>query len=308
MRLRALTIAAGAPDLASLVRLLEAGGCAGPVLRSVSTAAAALALLKDECFDCIAIVSEADGTDAIEAAQRWLDIVRAIRAAGSDDPVLLVTARADDRLWCDALAADCEILVTGQPWESPALAAVIARLARRHEIGRDQRRLELSHERRLSRDRDEAEHLLARQRRIIAELQGAGGGTAGVLDGRTTLSHRESVPLARPVLPPGLHEHYHELLRTYVIMGSGSLVAEIGRVAESMAAAALTPAQALEFHLERVETLVRGLGNRSARHVLARADLLALELIVRLGECYQSRWLAGRTAAPFAPPLARPAA
>jgi hypothetical protein len=45
----------------------------------------------------------------------------------------------------------------------------------------------------------------------------------------------------------------------------------------------------LDVHLERVEALVQGLGNRSARHVLARADLLALELMMALGEHYRQR-------------------
>jgi hypothetical protein len=31
------------------------------------------------------------------------------------------------------------------------------------------------------------------------------------------------------------------------------------------------------------------LGNRSTRHIMARADLLALELMIHLGECYRRR-------------------
>ncbi len=81
--------------------------------------------------------------------------------------------------------------------------------------------------------------------------------------------------------------YYQELLRTYVIMGSGGLGAEIAKLAELLAVAGLSPRQALELHLERVEELVRGLGSRSTRHVMARADLLALELMIHLGECYQ---------------------
>jgi hypothetical protein len=79
------------------------------------------------------------------------------------------------------------------------------------------------------------------------------------------------------------------LLRTYVIMGSGNLAAEIGKLAELLAQAALSPRQVLNLHLERVERLVRGLGNRSTRHVMSRADLLVLELMVHLGEAYLRR-------------------
>ena len=70
-------------------------------------------------------------------------------------------------------------------------------------------------------------------------------------------------------------------------MGSGSLGTEIAQLAHLLAEVGLSPRDTLSLHLERVEGLVRGLGNRSTRHVMARADLLALELIIHLGECYQ---------------------
>src|SRR4029077_20053676 len=73
-------------------------------------------------------------------------------------------------------------------------------------------------------------------------------------------------------------DYYQELLRTYVIMGSGNLVAEITRLADLLSRAGLSPREVLDLHLARVERLVRGLGNRSTRHVMARSDLLALEL------------------------------
>ena len=90
-------------------------------------------------------------------------------------------------------------------------------------------------------------------------------------------------------IPADIPEYYHELLRTYVIMGSGSLKDEIIQIAELLAASRLTSRQVLEFHLQCVETIVRGLGNRSSRHVMSRADLLALEMMVHLGECYQKK-------------------
>src|SRR5438445_308427 len=88
-------------------------------------------------------------------------------------------------------------------------------------------------------------------------------------------------------LPVEFDDYYQELLRTYVIMGSGNLVAEIVKLADLLSLAGLTPREVLNLHLARVERLVRGLGNRSTRHVMARADLLALELMIHLGECYQ---------------------
>ena len=94
------------------------------------------------------------------------------------------------------------------------------------------------------------------------------------------------------LLLPQIDEYYDELLRTYVIMGSGNLRDEIAKLAEILSLAEMSPRQGLELHLERVEALVGGLGNRSARHVLARADLLALELMIHLGEHYRKKYAA----------------
>ena len=48
----------------------------------------------------------------------------------------------------------------------------------------------------------------------------------------------------------------------------------------------------MQLHLHVLEELVRGLGSRSTRHVMTRADLLALEVMVHLAECYRRRYQA----------------
>jgi hypothetical protein len=90
-------------------------------------------------------------------------------------------------------------------------------------------------------------------------------------------------------LPPEINTYYHELLRTYVIMGSGNLSGEIAKLADLLTVAGCGPREVLSLHLERVESLVGGLGNRSTRHIMARADLLALELMIYLSESYRRR-------------------
>jgi hypothetical protein len=91
------------------------------------------------------------------------------------------------------------------------------------------------------------------------------------------------------VLPPEVNAYYQELLRTFVIIGSGTLANDIRKLADLLAAADLTPREAMGLHLNHVESLVRGLGNRSSRHVMARADLLALEVMIHLAESYRAR-------------------
>ena len=91
-------------------------------------------------------------------------------------------------------------------------------------------------------------------------------------------------------LPAELTAHYRELLRTYVIMGSGNLADELRRLAELLAAAGLTAGQTLQLHLKVLEELVHGLGTRMPWHVMTRADLLALELLLHLADGYRRRY------------------
>ena len=88
-----------------------------------------------------------------------------------------------------------------------------------------------------------------------------------------------------------LVEHYREMLRTYVIMGTGNLSHEMSHLSELLVGAEVTARETMQLHVQVLEELVRGLGNRSARHVMNRADLLVLEVLVHLSEGYRRRYL-----------------
>ena len=91
-------------------------------------------------------------------------------------------------------------------------------------------------------------------------------------------------------LSSSLTERYQELLRAYVVMGAGGLADEMHRLAETLATAGCAAPQLMELHLETLGKQVEGLGNRSARHVMTRADLLVLEVMVHLAEAYRRRY------------------
>jgi hypothetical protein len=46
----------------------------------------------------------------------------------------------------------------------------------------------------------------------------------------------------------------------------------------------------MQLHVQVLEQLVQGLGNRSARHVMSRADLLVLEVMGHLADGYRQRY------------------
>jgi len=289
--LRLLCLSSAEPDWTRLATRFELAGCPEPRFRWVSSSAEALLVLREEGYDCIVVCAGRSPGESLAPAE-ILRFAQAVRGAGCEDPILVAAEVCPDREWSEFCGLECDVLITSSRWESAALIPMIRRLVERGEMTRESRRLALADQRRLMRERDEAEHLLGQQRQILEALEALTGAPPAerIAAPPTADAHRdvaadadESSQAGRR-LPAEVDEYYHELLRTYVIMGSGNLGGEIARLADLISAAGLRPREALQLHLERVEALVRGLGNRSARHVMARADLLALELMVYLGE------------------------
>lgn len=288
-RLRLLCVGSAEPSWVSLTLQLDAMGCIEPNFNWVPTASEALTLLRDESFDCLLVrfnpARQGPGDDP-------LSLARGIRAGGCADPIVIVTVATDDDTWREALKLNVDLLVSAKGWESSALVPAIQRAVKRGRMLYEIDRLASADRRRLVRERDEAEYLLNQQRQILGtrERPSAAADSPPQAEGAAGFSERFK-------LPPEFDDYYQELLRTYVIMGSGNLAPEIGKLADLLAHAGLTPREVLDLHLARVERLVRGLGNRSTRHVMARADLLALELMIHLGECYQRQLFVSPSAA-----------
>lgn len=289
---RLLCVGPTEPDWIGLTLQLDAVGCNDPKFKWVSSASEAMTVLRNENFDCIVIECWPTNLDDV----RWdaPDLVHAIRSSGCSDPIVLLTRQPDDGLTVEACSSHCEILVSSALWSSRALVNVIQQSIRLVETAQQNHHHAVANHRRLVRERDEADHLLRQQRDIISELEAI---TQGVVKPSSDETEDSSVNQAGNHLaerktrtlqiPAKIKTYYHELLRTYVIMGSGSLGGEISQLASVLAEVGLSPRDTLSLHLEQVEHLVSGLGNRSSRHVMSRADLLALELVIHIGECYQ---------------------
>jgi hypothetical protein len=275
--LHVLCVGLEEPSWIALTLQLDAHGCREPRFHWVSQPGEALAALRDESFDCILI----DGAASADHSSALASLMRVVRASGCDDPMVFAAAKIDDELWTLACEQDCDVFASPNPWESPALAAVMKRAIQRVDLSREKHRLAVRDHRRHVHERDEADHLLSQQRQIADALAAMSRASAP-----RPFASAAAARSALRKLRDEIDSHYHELLRTYVIMGSGSLGSEIDKLARLIVTAQLSPRETLLLHLERVETLVRGLGNRSTRHILARADLLALELMIHLGERY----------------------
>lgn len=288
---RLLCVAANEPSWIGLALRLDGVGCHDSRLKWVSTSSEAMTVLRNEVFDVIVLAYSANNG---HSEGDLVNLLHAIRASGCEDAIVLLTSQPNDSLTAAACDANAEILVSSAMWDSKALVPCIQRGLRQCELRRENHRLSVANHRRLVRERDEADHLLQQQRDIVKELELLTGRLSAEDDARVfdpdglaasgVVSEPNHVRLR---VPDEIKTYYQELLRTYVIMGNGNLGSEIVALSQVLAKIGLSPRETLSLHLERVEQLVRGLGNRSTRHVMARADLLVLELIMHIGECYQ---------------------
>jgi hypothetical protein len=147
-------------------------------------------------------------------------------------------------------------------------------------------------------EHQEVERLLDQQRGLIAGLAAierpadAGRQSLNAERADAVCDDADRTPSrGEDELPERLVAHYRELLRTHVIMGSGQLTEEMNKLADLLATAEVTARQAMWLHVRVLEELIRGLGNRSARHVMNRADLLVVDVLVHLAERYRRRYL-----------------
>jgi DNA-binding NarL/FixJ family response regulator len=270
-----------------LAEAFAADSAVDVVLEEAVGVTAGLARLRDEAFDAVLVSHEPAELDA-------LDLLEGLRTGGTEEPLIVMGAQSEQELapLCYEVGADAYVCVNATTTRN--LIWIVARAVERHRLVRDNRRLAQAEQHRLRLEHEEAQRLLEEQRGLIRDLealQDSGGEPRETgPSAHATISRHAAVET--PIeLPEQLGHHYRELLRAYVIMGSGNLASEMSVLAELLVSAGVSARQTLQLHLQVLEELVRGLGSRSARHVMTRADLLVLEVMVHLSEGYRERYV-----------------
>ncbi len=262
-RMRVLYITSRARTGGWLAESFASEGGAEIELQEALGSAAGLARVRDEAYDAVLVSHEPGELDA-------MDLVRGYRAGGADEPIIVLGIPSEQEMAALCFEAGADGDVCANTMTTRNLVWIVARAVQRHRLMRENSRLNEAERQRLQRERDEAERLLGQQRMLIDNPEAAGP------------------PLE---LPGELVHVYRELLRTYVIMGSGNLAGELLTLAEMLATAGVSARQTMQLHLHVLEELLHGLGARSTRHVMTRADLLVLEIMIYLGEGYRGRYL-----------------
>jgi hypothetical protein len=275
-----------------------AADCAAEVwLKEAIGVTSGLANLRDEVFDAVLVSHEPGALDALE-------LIEGLRAGGNDEPMIVLgtTPSAELTALCYEVGADAYCCVAETTTRS--LLWTFARAIERFQLVREHRRLVQMEQQRLAHEHQEADRLLAEQRALIAELEQIrdrrGGEWESGRGGESEQPIIENSPLLplslSPTLldacdlPERLVEHYREMLRAYVVMGAGNLADEMTTLASLLADAGVSARRTMQLHVHVLEELVGSLGNRSARHVMNRADLLVLEVMAHLADGYRLRY------------------
>ncbi len=240
------------------------------LLESSVGVAEGLARLREELFDAVLIGHEPHEVDALE-------VMDAIRAGASDEqPVIILGDEPRRQMESLSFEAGADAYLRIEETTTRSLIWTISRAMERHELIAENRRLQQAHRHRLQLEHDEVSRLLEQQRQMLAA--------------KPNQRDRSVLELAA-ALPTELRDHYHELLRSYVIMGSGNLRDEMRLLAELLARAQVSPRQMMALHVSVLEEMVEGIGSRSARHVLNRGDMLILEMMIDLAGHYRRQLL-----------------
>lgn len=280
-RMRALCIAESQATIDWLEQALAADSATQVALTSAVGLAAGATALRDELFEAIIVAHCPGQLDALE-------LVSGLRTGGSEEPILIVGGEPEEALVALAYESGADAYHCLHTTSIRALLWSLARGRQRFQLVRENRRLAQFERSRTEQDERETQHLLLQQRAIVHDLESLRS-PPKPNPGAANLQTR--CPGDEPAgVPAELVAGYRELLRAYVIMGAGNLSGEMDRFANLLAASGFTAHQALELHLRAVEELVQGLRSRGTRHVMNRADLLVLEVMLHLAEAYRRRY------------------
>jgi DNA-binding response OmpR family regulator len=221
-------------------------------------AAAGAERLRETPFDAVFVNHEPGSLDA-------LSLVDGLRGGGAEAPLIVLGEASEQELAALCYEAGADGYVCLNTATTRGVLWIVARAVERHRLLRENRQLRQAARHRSQFEHQEADRLLAEQW-VLAGHEGT-----------------------EEELPAAVRRHYGEVLKAQVVMGSGIMRNELAELAKKLAQERGSGPQTVELHVGVLEELVRGLGNRSARHVMSRADLLLLELLVQLAEQYRQQ-------------------
>ncbi|MDB4637411.1 hypothetical protein OAF24_00770 [bacterium] len=268
--LRLLCVSSSEPSWIGITIQLNYKQVREPHYRWSSTPHEALTILRREIFDAILIVKDVNSeNDSLEVVN-ILQLLEAMRTSGHDEPVVVVINQLGDEEWAEMCQRGCDIILSERNWNTPALVPSLLRSVKRNELQRSNQRIEAANRKLSVREKTETQTIFTHLQQIIHDRE--------LLQRETHSSE----------FPEEVKDLYGHLLRTFCMMGEGTLTAELSQLTKILTTANATTAEVLKMHVEQTQELVAKLGSRGSRHVLVRSDLLIIELLVHLGDEFYS--------------------
>ena len=266
-----------------LTEAFAADSAAEIELTEVTGVTEAMVLLRDELFDVVLI-----NYDQLEFNP--FDLVSAIRTGSrAAQPILILGSPSPQEQETFAYEAGADGYVCINTTMTRTLIWQISKAIERQQLIEENEILKRAKQQRLEQEKKEAAHIIQQQQSLLSKTeQGPHALDKLPLKQPFLLNKSSQTETVFADLPPRFIEHYRELLRTYVIMGSGNLHHEIENLAKLLTSTNIETTIVFKLHLHVVNELIQGLGCRSARHILNRADLLILEMLIHLAESYRS--------------------
>ena len=247
-------------------------------LLQVQGGAGALASLRESNLELVLLGHEPGHLDAPSMLQ-------AMRLSGAEEPVVVLGRESAPEMatCCFEAGADDYLCVHSATVEM--LLWSIRRAVARTLLVQQNRHLEQQHQQALQLEQAQAAKCLEHHDQLIQHLhaQDAQGGHPVFCGGGVSWGLGALVPL-----PESLQAFYRDLLRTFVVMGCGSLQEEVSQLAAALGRLGLPVPRVIQLHRQALQGLLRGRGNRSCRHLLARADMLLVELLAHLARWYRA--------------------
>jgi DNA-binding NarL/FixJ family response regulator len=283
--IRALNIAVDGAKTTDWLQQCLSDDSAMDVALSAGTLESAMTSLREEFFDVV-ILHDHVQLDALSALEP-------LRTASPDHLAIVVigTYPAEEKT-AIYLDAGADGYVCRQKTNVRTLLWTLARAAERQRLLREAAASQQTLELQRSQHHQDAIHQLRIQRGMLLEhssVQNAesmesdstGTGSTGTGSASQSESAGFELSVSDPNPPAWLVDYFQDLLKMYVVSGSGNHSAEVGQLVDRLEHCEVTLAEALTAHTLSAEQLVLSLGNRPAWHILGRANLLALELVMQ---------------------------
>lgn len=288
-KLRLLVIAQPIDRMAWLEPALRAEGVAELSVAATADLAEAARQLREVPFDAVLIEHQ---TSAHVPTLDGLSLTDALRAAGHEMPVLLLGEAKPQTMEVLCYESDVDAYCWLHSATARSLLCALGRALHHRWLAKTNRQLQETQQQQIAQQHEETSRLVEEQRALISTLEGQRPIAACATDDASStgpIATSQSVAIT-----PSQTEAYLAALRLSVFTAAGSSTdapqSERRKLAADFVTAGYAAEQLMRLHLQTLEGLLEGLGERSSRHVIARAEAFLTEMLSYLADGYRERY------------------